>query len=209
MLDSVRRVPFFCAAAFFRVDFLLAGFLADFLAVFLPAFLLRFLLLFLLAFLLAFLRADFLADFLAVFFADFLAFFFADFFFATFLLRALVAFFLVTLRFEAAVLRFVAFFAGALREARLAVFRFLLAVFFAGIVYSCGTEKRRGLYMAWAAVEARFRPVFHDLPGHCLFLATIVLWPQFHYTSATSGHPLQTPYVCDSAKSSSLASNRL
>ena len=68
-------------------------------------------------------------------------------------------FFLATfflLAFLAADLFLLTFFATAfLREAG-AFFRFLLAAFLAAIVDSCRNEKRRGLYMAYASLEAHF-----------------------------------------------------
>ena len=169
------RLTFF-ALAFFFETFFLTTFLLDFffeaaffLGVFFfaTAFLLTFLLAFLDFFFEAFLRTDF---------------FFVTFFRAgAFLARFDVAFFLVTLRFLAADFFAEDFFAEAFFVERFAVFRFLLAVFFAGILYSCRTEKRPGLYMCWEHVEARIRPVFRrsgapvSFSGDNRFIATIPL----------------------------------
>jgi hypothetical protein len=125
------------------------------------------------------------AAFLAVFFL-LTAFFFATFFLLTFffavflpeaafLLLDAVAFFLVTLRFLGAALPAAALRGADFFLAVVDVFRCLLAVFFAGIFYSWRTEKRRGLYMACAGMEARFQPVFSHLLRDCRFVTTIVL----------------------------------
>ena len=89
----------------------------------------------------------------------------------------------------------VAFFAtGFLRE-DVAVLRFLLADFFAGIFYSCRGKKRPGLYIGYGPLEALISGVVSGAPMppksgeilefqlFCLFWATIVLLPVLHYTS--------------------------
>ena len=95
----------------------------------------------------AFLLADFPA-------ADFArgAFFLV----AVFLRVPVLDFFLVAELFREVALRGADFRAAAFLPVAAAFFRLLLAVFFAGIFNSCGTEKRRGLYMASSGMEARF-----------------------------------------------------
>jgi hypothetical protein len=103
---------------------------------------------------------------------------------ATFLRLTVLAFFLVAVLFRDAVLRAAVFRAAAFLPVAAAFFRCLLAVFFAGIFNSCGTEKRRGLYMASPDREARFGPVLTGWRCPCRFAATIVLRGRFHYTTA-------------------------
>lgn len=190
---AVFALPFF-ALAFFAVFFFDAAFFdvtffdEDFLAVALPDFLAVF---FLEAgfFLPAFLDDDFLAeDFLAedfffvAFFVTFLreaAFFFGAFLLLAGFLRAIVfffddffaaTFFLLTLDFLPAVFLLEPDFALAadFREAFTGL-RFLLAVFFAGISYSCRSEKNAQLYIASSDMEGLiigFEVVFQLwLPG--------------------------------------------
>jgi hypothetical protein len=146
---------FFLAAGFFFATFFFfaAGFLTTrFLAA-------RFLLARLLAadfFATAFLFATFflLAAFFAAGFFRATAFFFDDFFAATFLFDTLVFFPDDFFRVDG--LRLAAF----LRE-DLAGLRFLLAVFFAGILTSYRFEKNAQLYIAGQYMEARNSRFFH------------------------------------------------
>ncbi len=116
-----------------------------------------------------------LAFFLATFFlvtGRFLLtlFFLLTFFLATFFLvtgRFLLDFFfraatflLLTLRFFATFFLDAAFLAATFLREAAAFLRFLLAVFFAGIPYSCRAEKRAGLYIACAHMEAHFSRFF-------------------------------------------------
>ncbi|MCH8117119.1 MAG: hypothetical protein IIA78_03255 [Proteobacteria bacterium] len=80
-----------------------------------------------------------------------LTFFFAIFFRATGRFLRAATFFRDTLRFLATFLREVA-----------TCCRFLLAVFFAGISNSCRIEKRAGLYIACANMEAYFQGFLGD-----------------------------------------------
>ena len=99
----------------------------------------------------AFLRlVFFLLDFLLDAFFLLVAFLDTDFFFRE-------AGFLRLVFLVEAVLR-EAFLDAFLREA--VVFRFLLAAFFAAISYSCRNEKRAGLYIACAYMEALYSAVF-------------------------------------------------
>ena len=164
--------PGFWAAlrlTFFAVDFFLLAFFLG--AAFLrPTFWAAFRLAFLVA---GFFFTDFFFEAAFFFAAGFFftaAFFFAEAFFfeagffleagfffaAAFFLLAGAAFFLVTLRFLAADFLAAAFLAETFLRDAGAFFRFLLAVFFAGIFYSCRTEKRRGLYIDVASMEPLF-----------------------------------------------------
>jgi hypothetical protein len=162
LLTAFFLLAFFLAAGFFLATFFATFFFATFF--FVTFFFATFFLLadfFAARFLLARrLAADFLA--IAFLFATF--FFFEDFFAAGFL-RATAffrgafradAFFLVTLRFfpalflRADALPLATFF----REVLLAL-RFLLAVFFAGILTSCRFEKNAQLYIACTYMEAQ------------------------------------------------------
>jgi hypothetical protein len=198
LLEALRAGAFFLLGTFF-VDafFLLAAFfltpdlLVDFLlAAFFRDGFLR---------LTAFLAATFLLGFFrAIFFLLTAFFFFAG-----------EDFFLLTLRFFDADFLGAPFLTATFFLDAGAFFRFLLALFFAGMWYSCRTEKRPGLYMACARREARFSPKICGTKPACRFAPTIVLSAHFHYTSAISRAPGKTPHKCDSAKSSSLASNPL
>ena len=131
--DTDFLLDTFLVTAFLLVDFVVVVFLRE--TVFATAFLLP-------VDLLApvfFLAGDFL---LAAFFRD--AFFRGAVFFRV----ADVVFFLVAVRFFEAFLLAPALRVAAFLPEAGAFFRCLLAVFFAGIFYSCRTEKRRGLYMA-------------------------------------------------------------
>jgi hypothetical protein len=90
------------------------------------------------------------------------ALFDAFFFGVGFFFFAAAGFFLVTLRLLDAGFRAAAFRLAAFLFEAVAFFRFLLAVFFAGIFNSCRTEKRPGLYMAWTRREARFFQCFRS-----------------------------------------------
>jgi hypothetical protein len=155
-----RRAGTFLAAVFLRgCAFLAAG--RFLLTLFLGAAFLR--LAFWAALRLAFLAALRLAFLVA-------GFFFADFFFeAAFFLLAGAAFFRVTLRFLAADFFAAAFLADTFLRDAGAFLRFLLAVFFAGIFYSCGTEKRPGLYIDVADMEPLFSEYFLPSGGRLSF----------------------------------------
>ena len=170
--DLVRRTDVLRAGglvrltAFFFLDgrFLLTLFLA-LVAVF-----------FLLTLFLALAAAFFLlAFFLATFFlvtGRFLLtlFFLLTFFLATFFLVAgrflldiffrVATFLVLTLRFFATFFLDAAFLAATFLREAAAFLRFLLAVFFAGIPYSYRAEKRAGLYIACARMEANFSRFF-------------------------------------------------
>jgi hypothetical protein len=74
-------------------------------------------------------------------------------------------------------------------------FRFLLEAFFAAIGYSCRIEKRAGLYIACASMEAYFfreftaigqdaeSPAEWGLRADCHFRGSIVLLAEFLYTN--------------------------
>jgi hypothetical protein len=96
-----------------------------------------------------------LAVFLAVFLTGF--FFTDDFLEADFFRPEEVTFFFVTLRFLATVFLAAAFLDVAFFREAGALVRFLPTGFFLGIFYSCRTEKRRGLYIDVASMEA---PIF-------------------------------------------------
>ena len=169
---------FFFDATFF----LLGGFLATFLATFFfdatfflaGAFLATFFLEATFFFAVFFLATGFFATFFllaflaAVFF--FVTFFFTAFFLLTgfFLLADFFAdkgFFFATLRFLAADFFGVDFLATTFFRDVVAFFRFLLAAFFAGIFGLLPDQKRPGLYMAGASMEAYFLTDFYVIYG--------------------------------------------
>jgi len=181
--DGALRLAFFLLAFFLDAGFFFDAFIAA------GFFLLTF---FLLAFFL--LVGFFFPTLLAAFFLDagrFLATFFLADFFATGFLRATVfffddffvdAFFLVTFDFLPAGfflligLRLATFF----REG-LAGFRFVLALFFAGISYSCRFEKNAALYIDDADMEAPKNTFSEELGFHHL-----IPFPVWNVTLASS-----------------------
>jgi hypothetical protein len=171
----------FLPDVFFLLSFFLLGFFL--LGFFLPGF-------FLLTFLLAAFRAG--AFFLLAAFLRLVAFFLLA---AFFLLVAFLEAVFFLLAFLVDDFRLLAFRDAAFLRDADAFFRFLLAALFAAIRYSCGHEKRAGLYIAGARMEAHFSTgisAFGKAPDRCfgrqagadcLPLATIVLLAKLLYTT--------------------------